>query len=62
MEQINELRDAVASALEARGFDNREFLRQIRAGEQDDGPYMLGALAVARILSGEDEAQPCLPM
>lgn len=50
MDRINDIRDAVACALEARGFNNREFLRQMRAGEQDDGPYMLGALACARLL------------
>lgn len=51
MEQITEIRDAVAKALERRGLDNREFLRQIRSGEQDDGPYMTGALACAEMLA-----------
>lgn len=51
MEQIKEIRDAVATALETRGLDNREFLRQIRSGEQDDGPYMTGALACAAVLT-----------
>lgn len=50
MKAMNDIRDAVAQALEQRGLDNREFLRQIRSGEQDDGPYMLGALACARLL------------
>lgn len=50
MDMLRDIRDAVAQALEQRGFDNREFLRQIRAGEQDDGPYMLGALACARLI------------
>ena len=51
MEQIKEIRHAVAKALETRGLDNREFLRQIRSGEQDDGPYMTGALACATVLT-----------
>jgi len=51
MEQIHDIRDAVARALERRGLDNREFLRQIRSGEQDDGPYMTGALACAAVLT-----------
>ncbi|WP_334183645.1 hypothetical protein [Novosphingobium sp.] len=51
MDQIKEIRRAVAKALETRGLDNREFLRQIRSGEQDDGPYMTGALACAALLS-----------
>lgn len=51
MEQIKEIRQAVATALETRGLDNREFLRQIRSGEQDDGPYMTGALACAAVLA-----------
>lgn len=51
MDQIKEIRRAVAKALETRGLDNREFLRQIRAGEQDDGPYMTGALACAAMMT-----------
>lgn len=46
---IQDIRNAVAQALEVRGLDNREFLRQIRSGEQDDGPYMTGALACASL-------------
>lgn len=45
MERIDDIREAVADALEKRGHDNREFLREIRAGDRDDGPFMLGALA-----------------
>ncbi|MBB6191535.1 hypothetical protein FHS51_001762 [Sphingobium wenxiniae] len=45
MERIDDIRDAVAKALEARGMDNRQFLRDIREGRRDDGPYMIGALA-----------------
>lgn len=50
MDMMTDIRDAVARALEQRGMNNREFLRQIRSGEQDDGPYMLGALACARLI------------
>lgn len=45
MERIDDIRDAVASALEARGLDNRKFLSEIREGQRDDGPFMIGALA-----------------
>lgn len=45
MQSINDIREAVAKALEARGLDNRQFLREIRTGQRDDGPYMVGALA-----------------
>ncbi len=45
MERIDDIREAVANALEARGHNNRQFLREIREGHRDDGPFMLGALA-----------------
>lgn len=45
--KIEDIRSAVADALEARGLNNRTFLREIRNGERDDGPYMIGALACA---------------
>jgi hypothetical protein len=48
--QIDIIRDAVAHALEQRGLDNHEFLRQIRSGEQDHGPYMTGAFAAAEAI------------
>lgn len=54
MDRIKEIRGAVASELERRGLDNRRFLRQIRAGEKDEGPYMIGALACAKLF-GENE-------
>jgi hypothetical protein len=54
MDRIKEIRGAVASELERRGLDNRKFLRQIRAGERDEGPYMIGALACAKLI-GETE-------
>ncbi|MCW2370178.1 hypothetical protein [Sphingobium sp. B11D3D] len=50
MERINDIRDAVAKALEDRGLDNRQFLGEIRAGLRDDGPFMTGALACAELL------------
>ncbi|WP_395394891.1 hypothetical protein WBP07_06110 [Novosphingobium sp. BL-8A] len=49
MHNLNQIRDAVASELENRGLDNRKFLREIRSGKRDDGPYMIGALAAARL-------------
>lgn len=49
MERIDEIRDAVATALETLGFDNRKFLGEIRSGQRDDGPYMIGALACAQL-------------
>lgn len=45
MERIDDIREAVATALEQRGLSNRQFIGEIRAGERDDGPFMLGALA-----------------
>jgi len=49
MANIGDIRDAVAKALEVRGLDNRKFLREIRDGQRDDGPYMIGALAIAQL-------------
>ncbi|WP_200844672.1 MULTISPECIES: hypothetical protein [unclassified Novosphingobium] len=43
--KIEDIRRAVADTLEARGLNNRTFLREIRTGKRDDGPYMIGALA-----------------
>ena len=40
------VRAIVADAVSKR-HGNREFVRQIREGEQDDGPFMQGAFAVA---------------
>jgi hypothetical protein len=54
MEKLKEIRGAVAAELEKRGLDNRKFLRQIRTGQQDEGPYMIGALACAKLL-GDSE-------
>ena len=49
---INELRNIVADCVEMT-HGNVEFIRQIRNGEQDDGPFMVGALAVwAKFMEG----------
>ncbi|GLT00149.1 hypothetical protein GCM10007897_15330 [Sphingobium jiangsuense] len=45
MEQIDEIRASVADELERRGLSNRQFIREIREGKRDDGPFMTGALA-----------------
>ncbi|WP_167706615.1 hypothetical protein [Sphingobium fuliginis] len=50
MERIDDIREAVAGALEARGLNNQQFLREIRDGQRDDGPFMIGALAWDRCL------------
>ena len=42
---LNELRNIVADRVEMT-HGNEEFIRQIRNGEQDDGPFVIGALAV----------------
>lgn len=47
--KIDDVRNAVADALEERGLNNRTFLEEIRSGKRDDGPFMIGALACARL-------------
>jgi hypothetical protein len=42
---LNELRNIVADRVEML-HGNVEFIRQLRSGEQDDGPFITGALAV----------------
>lgn len=49
MQNIDNVRAAVADALEQRGHSNRDFIREIREGQRDDGPFMLGALAWAKV-------------
>ena len=39
-----EIRDLLADTLP---HENKDFLNSIRRGEQDDGPFMSGALIVA---------------
>ena len=41
-----DVRSIVADALEAVGHGNAEFIRSVRNGQQDDGPFMRGGLAV----------------
>lgn len=41
------VRQAVASALEARGIGTRQFFEEILEGRRDDGPFMVGAIAWA---------------
>ena len=45
MRDIQEMRAAVADALEKRGHGNRAFLADIREGRRDDCPFMIGARA-----------------
>ena len=42
---LDEIRSAVADDLRT---DNPYFIDQVRRGEQDDGPYMQGALSIWR--------------
>ncbi|MCW2391926.1 hypothetical protein [Sphingobium sp. B11D3A] len=51
MERIDDIRDAVAKALEERGHGNRQFLDEIRAGARDEGPFMFGAIVCAKLLN-----------
>jgi hypothetical protein len=47
-----ELRGVVADRVEMM-HGNAEFIRQIRSGDQDDGPFITGALAVwAKFMEG----------
>ena len=42
---LKELRNIVADRVQIM-HGNPEFIRQIRDGEQDDGPFIVGALAI----------------
>ena len=57
MQRIDDIRAAVVKALEARGLNNRKFLGEIRDGQRDDGPYMIGALACAQLYRMEVTAE-----
>lgn len=46
---MQDLRTAVADALTERRHGNAEFIRQVREGAQDDGPFMVGAIAGLRL-------------
>lgn len=55
-----ELRNIVADRVEMT-HGNVEFIRQIRDGDQDDGPFMSGALAVwAKFMEGLQPAPEVL--
>jgi hypothetical protein len=55
-----ELRNVVADRVEML-HGNVEFIRQIRSGEQDDGPFMVGAGAVwAKFMEGLQPAPEVL--
>ena len=57
---LNELRNVVADRVEML-HGNAEFIRQIRSGEQDDGPFMVGAGAVwAKFMEGLQPAPEVL--
>jgi hypothetical protein len=43
-----QLREIVADSLP---HDNKEFIRQVREGEQDDGPYIRGAAALMNYIN-----------
>lgn len=45
--KLEDVREAVVTELEARGIGNGPFYDEIREGRRDDGPFMVGALAVA---------------
>jgi hypothetical protein len=55
-----ELRNVVADHVQMK-HGNAEFIRQIRSGEQDDGPFITGALAVwAKFMEGLQPAPEIL--
>ncbi len=57
---LNELRNIVADRVEMT-HGNPEFIRQIRSGDQDDGPFMSGAFAVwAKFMEGLQPAPEVL--
>lgn len=51
MYEIDKVRAAaaVASGLAERGHGNQQFLRDIREGRRDGGPFMVGALIWAQV-------------
>jgi hypothetical protein len=57
---LAELREVVADHVQ-KTHGNPEFIRQIRSGEQDDGPFMIGALAIwAKFMEGLQPAPEAL--
>ena len=55
MLKLEEVRDAVATELEARGIGDRSFYEEIREGRRDDGPFMVGALALAKQRASDED-------
>ena len=49
---MEDVRNSVADALRDVGHGNELFVRDVREGRQDDGPFMVGALAAARLYEG----------
>ena len=47
---IDDVRNAVADALQKVGHGNDLFIRDMREGGQDDGPFMRGAFAVLDLI------------
>lgn len=47
---ITDVRNTVADELAAVGHGNDLFIRSVREGGQDDGPFMRGALAVLKLI------------
>ncbi|WP_333702915.1 hypothetical protein [Sphingobium yanoikuyae] len=47
MPKIEDIRQVVADALSKKGHGNRQFLDEMRAGQRDDSPFMVGAIVWA---------------
>lgn len=47
MPRIEEIRQVVAEALSKKGHGNHQFLDEIRSGQRDDSPFMVGAMVWA---------------
>lgn len=50
---IDDIRNAVAQALERTGHGNIHFIQSVRDGGQDDGPFMRGAFAVLDLVTAQ---------
>lgn len=44
----------VADAIEASGHGNKLFIDSVRRGDQNEGPFMMGALAVRNAMANRD--------
>lgn len=47
---VSDVRNAVADELKKVGHGNELFVRSVREGGQDDGPFMRGAFAVLDLI------------